>query len=279
MKHINTTPPHPSKPINNPQLIDTHCHLDMIAAHADVNTVLSEAAQQGVTQVITIGIDVQSSQQAILLAHRYQDVYATVGVHPHNAGEVKPAVLRKLAQLAGDSTVVGFGEIGLDYVKNHAPQKIQRRAFTEQLHLAKELNLPIIIHDREAHADIYRLLEEAGPFPQGGVIHCFSGDLAFAEQMVAMGFALSIPGVVTFSSARSLHEVIRHIDLTHLLVETDSPYLAPVPFRGKRNEPKFLIYTAQKIAEIKEVSLAAVAQATTANAIRLFHLPHADHDS
>lgn len=234
---------------------------------------------QGVTRVVTIGIDVESSRQAITLAHRHENVYATVGVHPHNAEQVNPKIFHLLAQLADDPKVVGFGEIGLDYAKNYAPQTVQRRAFTDQLHLAKELNLPIIVHDREAHADIHRLLKEAGPFPRGGIIHCFSGDRAFAEQMVAMGFALSIPGVATFANARSLHEVIRYIDLEHLLLETDSPFLAPVPFRGKRNEPKFLVYTAQKIAEIKGISFSAVAKTTTANAIRLFQLPQVNHDS
>lgn len=261
------------------QLIDTHCHLDMEAYHTDLDAVLSSAAHHGVGSVITIGIDNQSSQQAVQLAHRYPKVFATVGFHPHDAAEATPEALQQLADLATDPKVVGFGEIGLDYVKNYAPQEVQRKVFTEQLHLAKDLDLPVVIHDREAHADVCRLIEAAGPFPRGGVMHCFSGDRNLAERMIDMGFAISIPGVVTFANAQVLHEVVRCIDLRFLLLETDGPYLAPVPFRGKRNEPKLMVLTAQKVADLKGIPLDDVAEMTTANATRLFRLPGTDHDS
>lgn len=261
------------------KLIDTHCHLDMEAYHADLDEVLLAAAHHGVGRVITIGIDNHSSQKAVMLAHRYRNVYATVGFHPHDAEKVTPDALRRLADFATDRKVVGFGEIGLDYVKNYAPQEIQRKVFTKQLYLAKELDLPIVIHDREAHEDTLRLIKAAGPFPRGGVMHCYSGDRHLAEQMIGMGFAISIPGVVTFTNAHVLHEVVRCIDLQHVLLETDGPYLAPVPFRGKRNEPKLMVLTAQKVADLKGVPLEDVVEVTTANATRLFQLPDTDYDS
>ena len=278
MKRVETPSSHLPKLTGKTQLIDTHCHLDMDAYHPDLDEVLSTAAHHGIGKIVTIGIDDQSSRQAVLLAHRYDNVFATVGFHPHDTAKVTPKALQQLADLTADRKVVGFGEIGLDYVKNYAPQEVQRQVFTAQLHLAKDLDLPIIIHDREAHTDICRLIEAAGPFPRGGVMHCFSGDRHLAEQMIAMGFALSIPGVVTFANAHSLHEVVRSIDLQHLLLETDGPYLAPVPFRGKRNEPKLMVLTAQKVAELKGVTLDDIAEATTMNAMRLFRLPGADYD-
>lgn len=243
----------------------------------DLADVLHSAAQHGVKRIITIGIDLTSSEEAVSLAERNPNIFATVGIHPHDAHTATPGNLRRIAALAGHRLVVGYGEIGLDYVKNYAPREVQLRAFSEQLHLARELGLPVVIHDREAHEDVCRLIKEAGPFPKGGVMHCFSGDRRLAETMIDAGFLISIPGVVTFANAHPLHEVAQTIDLQHLLMETDGPYLAPVPFRGKRNEPKLLLLTAQKIADLKMLSLDEVAQATTANAVRLFQLVRDDH--
>ena len=261
------------------ELIDTHCHLDMDAYQADQGDVIQSAINHGIKRIITIGIDYPSSQKAVALSGRYPNVYATIGFHPHDAQRATPAALQQMADLASHHDVVGYGEIGLDYVKDYAPRDVQRKVFSQQLHLARELNLPIVIHDREAHADVCDLIRTAGPFPKGGVMHCFSGDRQLAEVMINMGFYISIPGVATFTNAHILHEVIRTIDLQHLLLETDGPFLAPVPFRGKRNEPKLLLYTAQKVAELKQISIDEVARITTANAVRLFQLPGDDHDS
>jgi len=261
------------------ELIDTHCHLDMSAYQSDLDEVIQSAARHGIKRIITIGIDYPSSRQAVALSDRYPNIFATVGVHPHDAQQASSVALRQLADLASHRSVVGYGEIGLDYVKNYAPTDVQRRVFSEQLHLAKELGLPVVIHDREAHDDTCRLIRSAGPFPRGGVMHCFSGDRQLAETMIDLGFLVSIPGVATFANAHSLHEVIRTIDLQYLLLETDGPYLAPTPFRGKRNEPKLMLYTAQKVAELKGISLDEVARTTTANAVRLFQLPGDGHDS
>lgn len=260
------------------QLIDTHCHLDMEAYRDDLVEVMTSATQHGVTRIITIGIDVASSEEAVRLSSQFPHVYATVGIHPHDSAQATPQALERLRQLAGNDRVVGYGEIGLDYVKNYAPRSVQIQAFTQQLNLARELNLPVIIHDREAHEDTLSLLQSTGPFPRQGVMHCFSGDIRLAEATLDLGFYISIPGVATFANAHTMREVIRAVDLDALLLETDGPFLAPVPYRGKRNEPKLMLHTAQMVADLKKISLEEVAQATTANATRLFHLPEMSHD-
>nr|WP_320012114.1 TatD family hydrolase [uncultured Desulfobulbus sp.] len=270
-------PPLPCLPASA-ELIDTHCHLDMDTYAQDLDTVIDSARMHGVKRIITIGIDVPSSEAAIQLADRYPNIYATIGIHPHDAHTATPESLARLRQLAQHEKVVGFGEIGLDYFKNYAPKNTQIQAFTRQLDLAQALALPVIIHDREAHEDTLRILQEAGPFPQQGVMHCFSGDTALAQKTLELGFYISIPGVATFANAQSLREVIAAVALDALLVETDGPFLAPVPYRGKRNEPKLMLYTAQIIAEIKKIPLEEVAAATTANAARLFNLPETIHD-
>jgi len=261
------------------ELIDTHCHLDMEAFQPDLDAVIQSAAQLGINRIITIGIDYNSSRQAVTISEQYANIFATVGFHPHDAINATVNALKDLANLAQRSVVVGFGEIGLDYAKNYAPRDVQMKAFSEQLHLAKELDLPVVIHDREAHEDTCNLIRSVGHLPRGGVMHCFSGDSQLAREMIDLGFYISIPGVATFSNAYFLHEVIRITDLQHLLLETDGPFLAPVPYRGKRNEPKLLLYTAQRVAELKQIPIDEVARTTTANAVRLFHLPEIpNHD-
>lgn len=244
----------------------------MEAYQKDLDTVIQTAAQVGIKRIITIGIDYTSSLQAVTIAERYSNIYATVGFHPHDAFKATAKALEDLTKLSQNNSVVGYGEIGLDYVKNYAPRDIQIKAFSEQLHLAKELGLPVVIHDREAHDDTLNLIRSVGHLPRGGVMHCFSGDNRLAYEMIALGFYISIPGVATFANAHLLHEIIRTVDLQYLLLETDGPFLAPVPYRGKRNEPKLLLYTAQIIAELKQITINEVARATTANAVRLFRL-------
>lgn len=254
-------------------LIDTHCHLDMNAYAHDLDNVLAEAEKNGVRRIVTIGIDLASSIAAVELTKKYAQVYATVGVHPHEAASVSTGVLDKLAQLADSPKVVGYGEIGLDYVKNYAPRKIQQQAFSAQLDLAVQLNLPVIIHDREAHGDTMGLLAAHGPYPRRGIMHCFSGDVTLARQVIEMGFLISIPGIVTFKNATTLQEVVRQTSIEHLILETDGPFLAPVPFRGKRNTPGKMLHTARMIAKLKNMPLESVAEITTGNAVSLFRLP------
>lgn len=259
-------------PGNGAVLIDTHCHLDMSAYAADYDAVLARASAAGVTRIITVGIDLESSRRAIALAEQHQGIYATVGVHPHNVAELGEESYTELRGLCRHAKVVAYGEIGLDYVKNYAPVALQKEHFARQVALAKELQLPLVVHDREAHDDVMEILEAAGPFPAGGVMHCFSGDAVFARRVLALGFYISIPGVVTFAKAEMLHEAVREIPLASLVLETDGPFLAPVPKRGRRNEPQLMLFTAQKVAELKGVSLEEVARQTTINAVHLFGL-------
>lgn len=260
---------------DNAFLIDSHCHLDMDDYRDDLDTVLARARQNHIRAIISIGIDEKSSRQAVALAQKYPMIKATVGIHPHDVTHIQPQTLSSLADLAKNNRdmVVGYGEIGLDYVKNYAPHDLQRHYFRSQLILAKELGLPVIIHDREAHADILSILREEAPFEHGGVMHCFSGDLSLAREILELGFYISIPGVVTFKNAADLQETARLAPLNALLLETDGPFLAPVPRRGKRNEPALLLHTARMVAELRGISIDEVATQTSANAMTLFRLP------
>jgi TatD DNase family protein len=245
----------------------------MEAYQQDIDNIILSAGQCGVRTIITIGIDLASSRRAVELAGRYPAVYATVGIHPHSAGEAGEEVYRKLQLLAAQPRVIGFGEIGLDYAKQYAPVDTQKKEFSRQLTLARELNLPVIIHDRDAHEDTMDLLRAKGPFPAGGVMHCFSGDISFANQVLDLGFYISIPGIVTFKNAHDLQQVAAVIPLERMLLETDGPFLAPVPWRGKINRPEYLLYTAAKVAELREISLEEVANQTHSNTQKLFSLP------
>jgi TatD DNase family protein len=251
-------------------LVDTHCHLDMADYRQDLEQVVARAVGAGIARVITIGIDLESSRRAVALAADHDGVFAAVGIHPHNVNTIRPKDYDEIRSLAAKPKVVAYGEIGMDLVKQYAPVEMQLVHFRRQLQLAKELALPVIIHDREAHTPVMNVLREEAPFPAGGVMHCFSGDAALAREVTAFGFYLSIPGVVTFGKADMLQEVVRETPLAGLLLETDGPFLAPVPWRGRRNEPAYLLHTAQKVAELKGVGLDEVARQTTGNARRLF---------
>ena len=251
-------------------VIDTHCHLDMLAGEQELDAIIDSAYTVGVKQIITVGIDLKSSQKAVQYAERYPGVYATIGVHPHNVASITDTYIEQLIKLAEHHKVVAYGEIGLDFVKLYAPKKTQLEQFERQVGLAGNLGLPLVIHDRQAHDDILQILKNSSPFPAGGVMHCFSGDLQFAEEILALGFYISIPGVVTFNKAYELQKVAQHIPLASLLIETDAPFLAPAPMRGRQNKPDYLLYTAQKIADLRGTSLDEVARITTANAVKLF---------
>lgn len=269
-KHKTDIPPPSLAP--GVSLTDTHCHLDMYAQDTPPDQIIAAARQGGVRTIITVGIDLASSRAAIRLAADHPGVYATVGIHPHNVAELNEQDYEEMAQLAAQPKVVAYGEIGLDYARQYAAIPHQLEHCRRQVRLARDLGLPLIIHDREAHAEILAVLTEAGQLPAGGVMHCFSGDRAFAEQVLALGFFISIPGVITFAKATDLQEAVRHIPLDRLLLETDGPFLAPVPHRGRTNFPHFLPYTAQKVAELKGLELEEVATATAANACRLFRI-------
>lgn len=254
-------------------LIDTHAHLDMKDFGKDRDQVLERASEAGLTHVISVGIDLQSSMDVLELARRYQTVYAALGFHPHNADGCDADQLEKLAQMASNERVVAWGEIGLDFYRRHSAPDVQMKVFLRQIEIANDLRLPVIIHDREAHEDLLGSLKKAGAGERKGVIHCFSGDVGLARELIKLGYYISISGTVTYKKAFQTKEVASKIPLERILIETDAPFLAPVPKRGKRNEPSLVVYTAQEIAALKNIDFEHVAKVTTENAKNLFCLP------
>lgn len=255
------------------KMIDTHCHLDMLEAEMDTARVIQRAAENAIASIITIGIDVESTKKAIAIAQKHDGVYATVGIHPHNVQELSADSYDELENLCRSEKVVAYGEIGLDFVKQYAPQRMQLDHFARQVELAQKTGLPLVIHDREAHPEIMKILRNAAPFEASGVMHCFSGDWRLASRVLDLGFLISIPGVVTFNKADILQDVVRRIPLDRLVLETDAPFLAPDPYRGRTNFPEYILYTAKKVADLRGISIAEVARSTTDNARKLFHLP------
>jgi len=251
-------------------LIDSHAHLEMKDFDCDREEVIKRARQAGVDFIVTVGTNLALSKKAIALAEKYENIYATVGVHPHDVAKTDKSFYEAFKELAHKPKVVAYGEIGLDFFRNISPQEKQLDLFGRQLELANELKLPVIIHDRDAHEQTLKMVRASSI--RCGVFHCFSGDYDMAKQCIDLGFYISVPGVVTFDKAKTIQNVARHVPLSSLLLETDAPYLAPIPHRGKRNEPSFIIQTAKKVAELKGLSLEEVADATTKNAKSLFHI-------
>jgi TatD DNase family protein len=246
-------------------LTDSHCHLDNEQFAGDLEGVLDRAAAAGITRMLTIGTGDGPPEvdRAVRLADRYDQIYASVGVHPHDASKATPKSFDDMRSLAANPKVVAFGEIGLDYHYDFSPRERQREIFTEQLKLACELRLPVIIHTREAWDDTVSILEASGIGI--GIMHCFTGDPPQAEQALAMGFHLAYGGVITFKTAARVRESVQITPDERLLIETDAPYLAPIPHRGKRNEPALMIETARKLAEVRQTTLEDIARITTAN--------------
>ena len=253
-------------------VIDTHCHLDMISSGEDIGKIVSRAAARGISRIITIGIDIESSKKAIDIAEKHETVYASVGIHPHNVQGLQDNSYNELEKLCDNSKVVAYGEIGLDFVKQYAPQHVQLEHYARQIELAKKVRLPLMIHDREAHDEILHILKKEAPFAAAGVMHCFSGDWSLAKQVLDLGFLISIPGVVTFTKASTLHEVAQKIPLDKLILETDAPFLTPDPYRGRTNIPEYVLYTAKKVAELRGITVEEVARSTTDNAQKLFNI-------
>jgi TatD DNase family protein len=251
-------------------LIDTHVHLDMREFNDDRDDVIKRAQEGGIGYIVTVGTTVESSRDAVLLAEKFDCVYAAIGIHPHEVKGVLQPEYEALRHFAKHKKVVAYGELGLDYYHEHAPRIDQKQKFRDMLHEARELDLPVIIHDRDAHEDMLRILSEEWSPDLGGVMHCFSGDATMARKVIDMGFSISFAGPVTFPKAESLREVLRQVPIEHMLIETDAPYLAPQPARGKRNEPAYMRHTAEVIAQIKGLSFDDVARITSYNAMQLF---------
>ena len=267
-------------------LVDSHCHLDQPQFDEDRDETIARARPVGVGLMVNPGIDLAASRAAIGLAERYPEVYAAVGVHPNDCGDFDADTVEALRRLADHPKVVAIGEIGLDYYWDSVPRDHQQRVLEMQLELAASLGLPVIIHSRESNQDVAAVLRtwvnghafRASPLarrPYVGVLHAFSGDLALAEEAYGWGFVLSLGGPVTFKNARDLHALVPHLDMTRLMLETDAPYLAPHPHRGRRHEPAYLPLVRDRLAELYGVTPSAVAQASTALALRFFGLEDA----
>ncbi len=248
--------------------IDTHCHLNHPDLYADWKGALFRAQQSGVERLILIGYDLASSRRAIELAEQSDALYAAVGIHPHDAKHCDAHALDALHALAQHPRVIAIGEIGLDFYRDLSPREAQYAAFHAQMQLAQALGLPVVLHCRDAYDE---LLEALAAYPRvRGVLHCFSGTESHARRGLALGYFLGIGGVITFKSAESLRAIVRQTPRERLLLETDAPYLAPHPYRGKRNEPAYLPLIAQQVAALWEVSLDALSEQTEANVKRLF---------
>lgn len=250
-------------------LIDTHAHLQMKDYNNDRDEVIARAAAEGVDYIINASFDLPSSQQAVKLAEEYENLYAAVGVHPHDAKSLDDRTLEALRELSKHPKVVAIGEIGLDFYRDLSPRSIQKSAFEKQLRLAEDVGLPVIIHDREAHEDTLKILRQHSDQARG-VMHCFSGDTNFADECIDMGLYISFTGPVTYPKSHQLREVVAHVPWDRFFVETDCPYLTPQFRRGKRNEPSYVKAVAKKIAEIRRTTFPETARRTTANAKALF---------
>ncbi len=255
-----------------PVLFDTHVHLNAEQFKEDVDIVIKRAIETGVEKFVVVGFDEQTIKGAIELAEMYGRIYAAVGWHPVDAIDLTEEHLLLIEKLASHPKVVAIGEIGLDYYWDKSPKEIQKEAFRKQLKLAKKVSLPVIIHNRDAHDDIVKILKEEEASTVGGIMHCFSGSLETAKECIKMNFYISLGGPVTFKNSKRPKEIAREIPLEKLLIETDCPYLAPHPYRGKRNEPAFVKLVAEEIAFLKGVSYEEVARVTTANAKKVFNV-------
>lgn len=245
-------------------LIDTHLHLDEFE---NIDGVLDRAREVGVRYFISIGYNIESSEFSLSISRRFQDVYAILGIHPHDAKEFTEEFLLWLSEASKDKKVLGIGEIGLDYYRNLSPRDIQIKVFERQLSLAQKLSLPVCLHIRDAYRDAFSILKD---FNIKGVLHCYSGGLHFLDEALSSNLFIGLDGPVTFHNARELIEVVKRCPLDRILLETDAPYLAPEPFRGKRNEPAYLVYIAKKVSEIKGVEMEELEKILEENVKRCF---------
>jgi len=247
-------------------MVDTHCHLEMEPLRGDLDRVLRRAWDEGVGMVFSVGVDRESCRLTLEIARSYDGVYAILGFHPHNAKEASDGALEELAKMAQDPLVIGWGEVGLDFYRDLSPRGVQEEVFRKQISLARHLGLPLVIHSRQAAAETLQILREEKAWEIGGVIHCFSDGWEEAKSYLDLGFFISISGIITYRKAGGLREVVRRIPEDRILVETDAPYLAPVPHRGSRTEPAFVRFTLQEIAALKGKEVGEMEEITERNA-------------
>lgn len=253
-------------------IVDSHAHYDDEQFDADRDEVLKRIQQQGVVRVVNPASNLDSARKCIELSETYDFLYCAVGIHPHDSKEFSEETLESIREMASNKKVVAIGEVGLDYHYDFSPQNIQKECFAAQIQLALELKLPLIIHDREAHRDVLDIIKAEKGYEAGGVFHCFSGSVELARTVLDLGFYIALGGAVTFKNAVKPVEVAKYVPADRLLVETDSPYMAPVPYRGKRNDSGYLHEIIQKIAEIRGSDFDVIANTTAQNANRLFGL-------
>lgn len=251
-------------------LFDSHAHLDDERFDPDRQDLIASLPDKGISYVVNAGADMESSKRSIMLAEQFDFIYASVGIHPHDAAGMTDQDLGDLEKMAGHDKVVAIGEIGLDYYYDNSPRQIQRERFAHQLQLSSKVGLPVIIHSRDAHADTLDILKAHSSYLKSCVLHCYSGSWEMAKVYLDMGFYISLGGPVTFKNSAKAVEVAKNIDINYLLIETDSPYLAPHPYRGKRNDPGMVKLVAERIADIRGIDVNSLAEATLKNACRLF---------
>lgn len=253
-------------------LFDSHAHLDDNRFDEDREAVLADMANSGVSYITNVGYDLDSSRRSLVLAKQYPFVYATVGIHPHDVENLTERDMEELAMLAEEKKAVAIGEIGLDYFYDNSPRDLQKKWFKRQIELALELDMPITVHNRESNEDCMNILKQYDIKKIGGIMHCYSGSAQMAKEVVAMGMCISFAGPITFRNNRRGVETVREIPLEYILIETDSPYLTPEPFRGTRNDSRRVRYVAEKIAEIKGISFEETARITAENAKRVYRI-------
>ncbi len=254
-------------------LFDSHAHLNDSRFDEDREELIKSLKDNNVELVLNPGADIETSKASIELAKKYDFIYAAVGVHPHDVGQLEDKDINTLRDLAtSNEKVVAIGEIGLDYYYDNSPREVQKEWFKKQIELANELKLPIIVHDRDAHRDTFEIIKNTKSPEIGCVLHCYSGNVELAKEYIKMGCYISIPGTVTFKNNKKTIEVVKEIPLEWLLIETDSPYMAPVPNRGKRNDPSMVQFVADKIAFEKGISYEKICEATKENAKKLFNI-------
>lgn len=260
-------------------MIDTHCHLSMVLDeqgkidYNQIDDILKQMEINGVTHAITVGSNMEDSRLSVEIANRYENIYCAVGVHPE---ELESFNMKELENLIKDNLnsgkLIAIGEIGLDYYWRKDNKEEQIEIFKKQIELAKKYNLPIVIHCRDAYGDVLEILKQYAPFDKGGVIHCYSGSIEWAKEVIKLGFLISFTGVVTYLNASNIQEVAKWVDMDKFMVETDSPFLTPVPFRGKKNNPSFVKYTLEYIAQLKNKQMQEINKNTINNTIKLFNL-------
>lgn len=251
-------------------MLDTHCHLNYIKDET-IDQLVGSAQKAGVDTIINIGVDEESSRLSVEYSNQYDAIYATVGVHPHDAKTLTPELMARLEEWSQKKKVVAIGEIGLDYYRDLSPRKMQKEAFIKQLELAVKQKLPVVIHTRDAHEDALAIVKDFAPHLAGGLFHCFQGDIKAAEDVFEIGFIISVGGVITFKNSL-MAQTAEQAPLDKMILETDAPYLTPVPYRGKTNKPEYMPFIYKKLAELKEISLSEVQRQIDSTAKKFFKL-------